>query len=30
MGQTLIKKLEKFVDFDETFNCGMTRLRNTI
>ena len=30
MGQSLIKELSKFLNFDEIFYCGMTRLRNTI
>ena len=29
MGQSLFKKHSKFQNFDETFYCGMTRLRNT-
>ena len=29
MGQSLLKKHSKFQNFDETFYCGMTRLRNT-
>ena len=30
MGQSLIKKHSKFLNFDEIFYCGMNRLRNTI
>ena len=30
MGQCLIKKHSKFLNFDERFYCGMTRLRDTI
>ena len=29
MGQSPLKKHSKFQNFDETFYCGMTRLRNT-
>ena len=29
MGQSLFVKHSRFQNFDETFYCGMTRLRNT-
>ena len=29
MGQSLFKAHLKFLNFDEIFYCGMTRLRNT-
>ena len=30
VGQSLIKKHSKFLNFDEIFYCGMTRHRNSI